>query len=116
MISLKTLGPLEVRVDGHEAPRELLWRKNLALLIYLARSPDRRRTREHLVGVFWGDKPDSSARHSLNEALRVIGNRREKTSCFPSATRSRWRRMRSGSMSRNSKGCFTPATGVKPFP
>ena len=72
MISLKTLGPLEVRVDGGEAPRELLWRKNLALLLYLVRSPDRRRTREHLVGVFWGDKPDSSARHSLNEALRVI--------------------------------------------
>ena len=72
MISLKTLGPLEVRVDGDEAPRELLWRKNLALLLYLVRSPDRRRTREHLVGVFWGDKPDSSARHSLNEALRVI--------------------------------------------
>ena len=72
MISLKTLGPLEVRVDGTEPPRELLWRKNLALLLYLVRSPDRRRTREHLVGVFWGDKPDSSARHSLNEALRVI--------------------------------------------
>ena len=72
MISLKTLGPLEVRVDGTQPPRELLWRKNLALLLYLVRSPDRRRTREHLVGVFWGDKPDSSARHSLNEALRVI--------------------------------------------
>lgn len=72
MISLRTLGPIEVTVDGAETPRELLWRKNLALLVYLARSPDRRRTREHLVGIFWGDKPDSSARHSLNEALRVI--------------------------------------------
>jgi len=72
VIFLRTLGPLEVRVDGRDAPRELLWRKNLALLLYLARSPDRRRTREHLVGVFWGDKPDASARHSLNEALRVI--------------------------------------------
>ena len=72
MISLKTLGPIEVRVDGSDPSREILWRKNLALLLYLARSPDRRRTREHLIGVFWGDKPDSSARHSLNEALRVI--------------------------------------------
>ena len=72
MISLKTLGPEAVTVDGNEAPRELLWRKNLALLLYLARSPERRRTREHLIGVVWGDKPDSSARHSLNEALRVI--------------------------------------------
>ena len=72
MISLKTLGPLEVVVDGRTAPRELLWRKNLALLLYLARSPERRRAREHLIGMFWGDKPDASARHSLNEALRVI--------------------------------------------
>jgi len=72
MIHLRTLGALEVTVDGGDAPRELLWRKNLALLLYLARSPDRRRAREHLVGVFWGDKPDASARHSLNEALRVI--------------------------------------------
>jgi DNA-binding SARP family transcriptional activator len=72
MISLRTLGPVEVTVDGDTPPRELLWRKNLALLLYLARSPERRRSREHLVGVFWGDKPDASARHSLNEALRVI--------------------------------------------
>lgn len=72
MIELRTLGPVEVTVGGAPAPRELLWRKNLALLVYLARSPDRRRSREHLVGMFWGDKPDSSARHSLNEALRVI--------------------------------------------
>jgi len=72
MITLKTLGTPEATVDGRAAPRELLWRKNLALLLYLARSPDRRRTREHLIGVFWGEKPDASARHSLNEALRVI--------------------------------------------
>ncbi len=72
MIHLRTLGPVEVSVDGTPAPRELMWRKNLALLLYLVRSADRRRSREHLVGVFWGDKPDSSARHSLNEALRVI--------------------------------------------
>jgi DNA-binding SARP family transcriptional activator len=72
MIAVRTLGALDVTIDGEAAPRELLWRKNLALLLYLALSPDRRRTREHLVGVFWGDKPDSAARHSLNEALRVI--------------------------------------------
>ena len=72
MIRLRTLGALEVVVDGDETPRELRWRKNLALLLYLSLSPDRRRSREHLVGMFWGDKPDASARHSLNEALRVI--------------------------------------------
>jgi len=72
VIELNTLGPIEIRVDGEEPPRELLWRKNLALLLYLVRSPGRRRSREHLVGLLWGDKPDATARHSLNEALRVL--------------------------------------------
>ena len=72
MIELRTLGPVEILVDGVEPARELLWRKNLALLLYLARSPGQRRSREHLVGLLWGDKPDSTARHSLNEALRVL--------------------------------------------
>jgi len=72
VITLQTLGPVEIRVDDSEPPRELLWRKNLALLLYLARSPGHRRSREHLVGLLWGDKPDSTARHSLNEALRVL--------------------------------------------
>ena len=72
MIELRTLGPVEILVDGEEPARELLWRKNLALLLYLARSPGQRRSREHLVGLLWGDKPDSTARHSLNEALRVL--------------------------------------------
>lgn len=72
MIELRTLGPVEILVDGNEAPRELRWRKNLALLLYLARSPGGRRSREHLIGLLWGDKPDAAARHSLNEALRVI--------------------------------------------
>src|SRR5688572_28895056 len=71
MISLRCLGRVEVTVDGGDAPPELLWRKHLALLIYLARSP-RGRTREHLVGALWPDKDDTKARHSLNEALRVL--------------------------------------------
>ncbi|MBI4500562.1 MAG: AAA family ATPase [Gemmatimonadetes bacterium] len=71
MISLRCLGPIEVSVDGSDAPPELLWRKNLALLVYLARSP-RGRSREHLVGILWPDKEDTKARHSLNEALRVL--------------------------------------------
>jgi DNA-binding SARP family transcriptional activator len=72
VISCRVLGPVQVSVDGGAPPPELLWRKNIALLIYLARSPGRRRTREHLVGVLWGDKSESSARHSLREAIRVI--------------------------------------------
>lgn len=72
MIFCRTLGPIEVTVDGTHAPRELVWRKHQALVIYLARSPKRTRTRDHLVGLLWGEKPEPAARHSLNEALRVV--------------------------------------------
>jgi DNA-binding SARP family transcriptional activator len=63
---------VDVTVDGAAAPAELLWRKNLALLLYLARSPKGNRARDHLIGLFWPDKPEAAARHSLNEALRVL--------------------------------------------
>ncbi len=72
MIHIRTLGPPEIRVDDHPTPPELSWRKNFALLVYLARSPQRARTRTHLIGVLWGDKPEKDARHSLSEALRVL--------------------------------------------
>ena len=72
MITCRTLGPLAVTVDGAEAPPELLWRKNLGLLVYLARSPRRTRSREHLIGLLWADKQDASARHSLREAVHVL--------------------------------------------
>ena len=71
MILCHTLGPIEVTLDGGPAPADLLWRKNLALLIYLARSPRRTRSRDHLVGLLWGDRSETAARHSLSEALRV---------------------------------------------
>ena len=72
MIHLSILGPPQVIVDGGAAPKDLLWRKNLGLLIYVARSPHGRRSRDHLASMLWGDKPEADARHSLNEALRVI--------------------------------------------
>ena len=72
MIRCRVLGPVEVEVNGAAAPAELLWRKHLALLLYLARSPRQTRTREHLTGLLWPDKEESAARHSLNEALRII--------------------------------------------
>lgn len=71
MVELTCLGPPQLRVDGAEAPPELVWRKHLALLVYLARSP-RGRTRDHLMGLLWSDKDQAKARHSLNEALRVL--------------------------------------------
>jgi DNA-binding SARP family transcriptional activator len=72
VIVCRTLGPIEVTVDGEPAPPELLWRKHLALLIYLARSPRQTRSREHLIALLWADRSEAAARHSLSEALRVL--------------------------------------------
>jgi DNA-binding SARP family transcriptional activator len=72
VIECRILGPVDVRIAGDAAPADLLWRKNLALLVYLARSPKRSRSRDHMIGLLWPDKPDAAARHSLNEALRVL--------------------------------------------
>lgn len=68
----RVLGPAHITVNGADAPAELLWRKHLALLVYLARSPRGARTREHLIGLLWSERDDKSARHSLSEALRVF--------------------------------------------
>lgn len=72
MIRCQTLGPVSVMVDQQPAPPELMWRKHLALLVVLARAPRRTRSREQLTGLLWAEKAESAARHSLNEALRVI--------------------------------------------
>lgn len=72
MIVLRVLGPVEIRMDEATPSTELLWRKNVALLMLLARAPARSRTREQLTGLLWSEKPDAAARHSLNEAIRTI--------------------------------------------
>ncbi|MBI4419408.1 MAG: AAA family ATPase, partial [Gemmatimonadetes bacterium] len=51
---------------------ELQWRKHVALLIHLALSPNRARTRDHLLGLLWPEKDESKARRSLNEAVRRL--------------------------------------------
>lgn len=66
------LGPVELMIDGLPAPPSLLWRKNLALLVYLARAGGRAVPRDHLMALLWGEKPESAARHSLNEAVFVL--------------------------------------------
>src|SRR3989441_8053457 len=68
----RVLGPVRVTVAGADAPAELLWRKHVALLVYLARSPRKSRTREPLSGRLWSDRDERQARHSLSEALRVL--------------------------------------------
>ena len=69
MIRCETLGPPMVRLDDGSVPASLQWHKNLALLVYLARSPKRARARDHLIGLLWGDEAEKDARHSLNQAV-----------------------------------------------
>ena len=71
VITCRALGPPSITMDGELPPPELTWRKHLALLVYLARSP-RGRTREHLAGLLWADRPEGAARHSLNVALHAV--------------------------------------------
>ena len=72
VITCNMLGPVELLLDGAPAPRELQWQKHLALLVYLARSPKRARTREHLIGLLWADKPQDAAGHSLSVAVSLL--------------------------------------------
>jgi DNA-binding SARP family transcriptional activator len=74
MILCETLGPPLVRLDDGSVPASLQWHKNLALLVYLARSPKRVRGRDHLIGLLWGDQPQDDARHSLNQAVSTLRN------------------------------------------
>src|SRR6266480_5044428 len=71
-LAIRCLGPPSVRLDGHDAPPDVVWRKHLALLVYLALSPETTRARAHLVGLLWAESPDDKARRSLNEAVRRL--------------------------------------------
>jgi DNA-binding SARP family transcriptional activator len=71
-LELICFGPPEAIVGSTASDPCLRWRKNLALLIYLALSPRHSRTRDHILGILWPDKPEDKARHSLNEALRRL--------------------------------------------
>jgi DNA-binding SARP family transcriptional activator len=71
-LELLCLGPPSVRVDGGEPAPEVLWRKHIALLTYLALSPNGTRSRSHLLGLLWAESPEDKARRSLNEAVRLL--------------------------------------------
>jgi PAS domain S-box-containing protein len=53
-------------------------RKAAAMAVYLAMHPGKKIRREHLATMFWGDKTDRQARHSLSQALsdlrRILGD------------------------------------------
>ena len=71
-LTLRCLGPPSVRFDGRDPPADVVWRKHLALLVYLALSPDTTRARSHLIGLLWAESPEDKARRSLNEAVRRL--------------------------------------------
>ncbi len=71
-LELVCFGPPRARLAGRDPPADIGWRKHLGLLVYLALSPDRIRTRDHLLGLLWPEKPEPQARHSLNEAVRRL--------------------------------------------
>jgi len=71
-LTLRCLGPPAVQVNGRDPPPDVVWRKHLALLAYLALSPDHTRTRAHLMGLLWGERAEEKARRSLNEAVRLL--------------------------------------------
>jgi DNA-binding SARP family transcriptional activator/predicted Zn-dependent protease/TolB-like protein len=74
---LITLGQLALlRPDGSLETSLGVGGRKLAFLAYVALA-DRPLTRDHLVEIFWGDRDDDRARHSLREATshvrRVLG-------------------------------------------
>ena len=71
-LTLICFGPPTARLSGRDAPAEVLWRKNLALLIYLALAPQYRRSRNQILRALWPDKDESRARHSLNESVHRL--------------------------------------------
>lgn len=71
-LELVCFGPPKARLAGGDPPADVVWRKHLGLLIYLALSPDRTRARDHVLGLLWPEKPEAQARHSLNEAVRRL--------------------------------------------
>lgn len=71
-LELRCFGPPTATLGGRAAPSEVLWTKHLAILIYLALSPDKRRSREHLMGIFWGESTQDRARGALNETVRRL--------------------------------------------
>lgn len=78
MIELRTLGRGTVFKDGAELSGLPSQRQQFALFVYLA--VEGRVTRDHLVAIFWPDREEERARHSLSQALYAL--RRELEDCL----------------------------------
>jgi predicted ATPase/DNA-binding SARP family transcriptional activator len=77
-LSLRLLGPLEVRLDG-DPVIDLKYDKVRALLAYLSVETARPHRREALAELFWPGRPSGAGRTNLRNALatlrRAIGDR-----------------------------------------
>src|SRR5437868_3635540 len=79
-LTLVTLGRAELRLarEGDEPGAVLDAGKPLALVAFLAASPNRSATREHLLDLLWADLEPDGARHTLRQTLwylrRTLGD------------------------------------------
>jgi len=77
-LSLSVLGPFQAALYGQPITN-FESDKVRALLAYLALLAGRPHRRETLAGLFWPERPESSARRNLNQALynlrRALGDR-----------------------------------------
>jgi DNA-binding SARP family transcriptional activator len=72
---LKTLGELSLHAEGPLGPPLLRNSKPLAVLAYLATTPNRSARRDHVAQLLWPDSDPSHARSSLRQALFYISQR-----------------------------------------
>jgi DNA-binding SARP family transcriptional activator/TolB-like protein len=77
-LQLRTLGRLALIDDRGREDSTLATRpRKLAVLAWLAMRPERRASRDKLIGVFWGEREEARARNSLSDVLshlrRVLG-------------------------------------------
>ncbi len=49
-LEIVCFGSATIRLRDRPSPPELHWRKHIAFLVYLALSPGRNRSRQHLLG------------------------------------------------------------------
>ncbi len=71
-LEIRLLGPVEIVPATGSLPPEMAWRKNIALLAYLACAPRQGCSRDRLIGLLWPEKDEGKARHSLNVALHSL--------------------------------------------
>lgn len=71
-LALRLIGGVQLVADEAPVTGRAAQRRRMALLAYLARSPERRAHRDRLMGLLWTDHAPDAARRLLNESIYVI--------------------------------------------